>query len=420
LELQTLLQSLILKYKYDISSACNIEFKTIYEDGKADSVGGLFPNGYRIGVDFNHDGIYDLTDINHDGVDEYWREGINIDLGIKMKQFTGESLLNYQISPDQRLIFGLSYLSAFYGDSHHRSNFVGGYRSTLVDNPNEWIASADRTNSAVFIQDELNLTKQLYLILGARYDNHNDMGNSFNPRYGLVWTSLDNNTAVKLLYGTAFRIPEYSFLYIKNNDAYLGNKNLKPETLKSYEMIVSKKLFENKMIATMSVYKIDITNVVVFNSQRPRYAENIGTNNIIGSEFDMKYVFGKNSNIFLSYYNTDSYDMKNMQTAFIPKEQISAGFNLNYKDRINWNNRIDYTGKRQREYSDPRPTLDPVTLVDTVLRFNDAFYKNVDIFLRVSNLFDTSYSYPAQLSTYPQDDIPAAGREYKISLSYSF
>ena len=70
-------------------------------------------------------------------------------------------------------------------------------------------------------------------IYGGRIDNYSTFGSETSPRLGFVWLPV-TNYSVKALYGQAFRAPNANEL--RGTNFALGDTNLKPETLDSYEL----------------------------------------------------------------------------------------------------------------------------------------------------------------------------------------
>jgi len=66
--------------------------------------------------------------------------------------------------------------------------------------------------SAVYLQDEFAIRKNLLLSAGVRFDHYSTFGGTLNPRAGLIY-SPGENTTVKVLYGQAFRAPDDFELY---------------------------------------------------------------------------------------------------------------------------------------------------------------------------------------------------------------
>lgn len=78
--------------------------------------------------------------------------------------------------------------------------------------------------------------KGTLLTLGARYDNFTDIGSQLSPRMGLV-QQLNQQHSIKLLFGESFRAPSESELNLQNNPVLLGNPELEPESVKSWDLV---------------------------------------------------------------------------------------------------------------------------------------------------------------------------------------
>jgi outer membrane cobalamin receptor len=88
----------------------------------------------------------------------------------------------------------------------------------------------------VYSQYQRQLSENTFLTLGLRYDDFSDIGSQLSPRFVLV-QELNDHNSIKLLYGEAFRAPAESELNLANNPVELGNPDLKPETVKTWELI---------------------------------------------------------------------------------------------------------------------------------------------------------------------------------------
>ncbi|MFT3929432.1 MAG: TonB-dependent receptor [Spongiibacteraceae bacterium] len=70
-------------------------------------------------------------------------------------------------------------------------------------------------------------------IYGGRIDNYSTFGSQTSPRVGFIWIPV-SNYSVKATYGQAFRAPNANEL--RGTNFALGDADLKPETLDSYEL----------------------------------------------------------------------------------------------------------------------------------------------------------------------------------------
>lgn len=90
----------------------------------------------------------------------------------------------------------------------------------------------------LYVEDELRLSPALLLNLGLRHDRHRSGARSTNPRAALL-VKLAPNDTVKLLYGTAFRVPNAYEMYYQPGDGSVqaGNPALAPERIKTVEAV---------------------------------------------------------------------------------------------------------------------------------------------------------------------------------------
>jgi outer membrane receptor for ferrienterochelin and colicin len=92
----------------------------------------------------------------------------------------------------------------------------------------------DRSINSIIAQTKWRFIKdRLYLLLGARYDDYSDFGSQFTPRAGVIFLPAEDS-AIKLLYGNAFRAPVGAEL--KGVNFTRGNPDIKPETIDVYEL----------------------------------------------------------------------------------------------------------------------------------------------------------------------------------------
>lgn len=92
----------------------------------------------------------------------------------------------------------------------------------------------------IYAQDDMRLAEAVSLSAGLRYNHHSTSGGALNPRLGLIWKPRPV-TALKLLYGSAYRPPNaYESSYITNSagGTKVGPVPLKAETIRSTEFVL--------------------------------------------------------------------------------------------------------------------------------------------------------------------------------------
>lgn len=112
------------------------------------------------------------------------------------------------------------------------SSLAGAPLSTVV-NPAE---GANRNVRSATLEMVTSWDQQRWrLVYGGRLDDYSDVGRHASPRAGLIYHPRPD-TALKLLVGEAFRAPSA----VERGGAagsVLGNPSLKPETIRSYELV---------------------------------------------------------------------------------------------------------------------------------------------------------------------------------------
>ena len=111
---------------------------------------------------------------------------------------------------------------------------------------------------AFYAQDEITILQNLRLNAGLRYDHYSTFGGSLNPRVALIYNPFEL-TAIKLLYGQAFRAPNvYELFYQDDGATQKASPGLKPEKISTYEVVWEQYFAKNyRFTASGYYYKID-------------------------------------------------------------------------------------------------------------------------------------------------------------------
>lgn len=118
----------------------------------------------------------------------------------------------------------------------------------------------DRNTQAlgVFVEDAIDLGADLTLSAGVRHDHYDTFGGTTNPRLALVWAPAAGKTAVKLLYGNAFRAPSTYELYYADGFSQKANPDLGPESIRTTELAVEHQLTPSiRLVGSAYVYRIE-------------------------------------------------------------------------------------------------------------------------------------------------------------------
>ncbi len=326
---------------------------------------------------------------------------------------------NYQLSESNMLTSGITWQYDNQHDVTHYANFVPQTYAPLASYQNvtatgNWNQNASRRTLALFIQDEWQITDKTRLTVGGRTDDFNDIGKVFNPRLGIVWNKSDNMD-LKLLYGTAFRAPNFEEQLSINNPAAIGNTALVAEEMKTYEISIGYRPFRGLETNTV-LYRNKFSNRIELDETlSPPQFVNVGDTTVTGVEFEMQYHFS-NSEFYADFYRQNPVDDSTGDAvADVPGVGADAGVNLwssNYKGNVH----VQYVGPRPRNAADTRTDHEGYTVVNSSLTLLNPI-KNMEIRAGIYNLLDKQYTYPAPANTI-SGDYPAAGRVLMLDLSY--
>ena len=273
---------------------------------------------------------------------------------------------------------------------------------------------------AVYVQDVWNITGNSSITAGIRHDHYSDFGDTTNPRAGFVWEFVED-TSLKLLYGTAFRAPNFDELYYFNNPVYGGNPALEPEEITTYEAGLEHIILKKHTLRVNYFYN-DISNLIVFGPKpgpnQPRIYENRGSAEVDGIEAELLYDLGNNNSGYINYSWQDPREGDtDERLPDVPSHRANAGINFVPWKYLNANVNISWTGKRPRAEGDTRDDLPDETLVDLTLIAKN-FYRTLEIRGSVYNLFDEYYLDPAPIQV--PNDYPTNKRMFLVEVRYTF
>lgn len=308
-----------------------------------------------------------------------------------------------------KLVFGAEYQDNFRQDL---KNYDADPYAVYLD---ERHSSA---RQAVYIQDEMPLGERLRLSAGLRYDHFSTVGNTFNPRLALIYTP-QPETAVKFLYGTAFRAPNAYEMYYSSPS--LGSKpsgDLEPEEVTSYEIVLEHQFQPNFRI-TASVYQNEISNLIsqVTDTDGLDVFRNIGQFKSNGAEFEVERAWADDTRLRASYacQITRSED-GGMELENSPRHLAKLNYSMPLLgDAVRAGLEVQYTGRR-KTLAGARAggyAIANLTLLSHRLA------EGLEVSASVYNLFDRHYADPGR-PEHVQDLLEQDGRSFRIKAVYRF
>jgi outer membrane receptor for ferrienterochelin and colicins len=309
-------------------------------------------------------------------------------------------------------------------DSHYMS-LGGDYRNNLQqdqENYDEDVYLDDKRDSedwGVYFQDEWNALDSLTVNAGVRYDHYEISGDTVNQRLALIYSPVDR-TAVKLLYGSAFRAPNvYELYYHDGGSSSKAANDLDNETMETYEFILEQYIGEHwRLTASGFYYEIkDLINLRSDTADGLLVFDNLDEAKASGVEFEIegKWVNGWEGR--LSYIYQETEDMETERILSNSPRQL-AKCNLIaplLRDRLFLGTEIQYTDQRETLSGNE---VDGFFVTNATL-FCRGIIPGLKFSFSVYNLFDKKYDHPGS-EEHLQDVITQDGRTSRFKLTYVF
>lgn len=253
---------------------------------------------------------------------------------------------------------------------------------------------------AVFLQDVWDITPELNLTLGGRYDHFDRFGGHFNYRGALVY-SPDEKQTWKLLYGTAIRTPSYrEYLKVLENTDFVPPM-LEPENITSLELGYNYQWQQ----ASLGITLFD--NVVedyIHETPTPEVDPDRGDEYFANSDEEWTM---RGAELLLRYHPTDRLSLR-LGAAYLKAEEQGTGelpylaswnasFNANYNYRSDQNIGLSlfYNDNRRDTNNNKYPEDQPGAFLLTNLYASGSIDKHWSYQLGIDNLFDKRVYDPA-------------------------
>lgn len=265
----------------------------------------------------------------------------------------------------------------------------------------------------LYVQNQNTFAMNTELTLGARYDYYSQIGSAFSPRLGLTHQVSDIQS-VKLLYGKAFRAPGIGDLTLTRNNSLIGNPDLKPEKIATWELVWAGSWKKSSLILTAFDNTVDDSIVQGFGEDGTTRMY-VNAKDLQRSKgFEFEYLVRLNSN----WQVRSQYSMFNKlpDTAFRQADNI-ASLVINYEHQ-QWNINLstNYAAERKMLAGKNFITLDSYYLLNGKLQYS--FNESTRVYLQAKNISNENYLTPSQ-GTILTTGIQNRGRELSIALDWA-
>jgi iron complex outermembrane receptor protein len=366
----------------------------------------LFPAGTNLGLGFFEDGMI--------GAPAKWE-----------RQARLEATATYTGLAEHRLRFGAGHANLNMYRLRESKNFNPDFSPigsgsladvTDVTQTVPFMRPHERNVTHVYLQDEWSIASDWALTAGVRHDHYSDFGGTTNPRVALVWDASYDLTA-KLLYGTAFRAPAFSELYLINNPTAIGNPHLSPERMRTLEAAGSWQAASNARLG-LNVFRYWLSDLITLDTTLAY--QNKGEQTGHGAELEAEWEPGRQVRLAAHYAFQHATDGQTDRDPGLSPRQRGY-LRLDWQPVRGWHADVqaNWVAGRERQAGDTRAPVADYSTVDMTLRTQSAD-GSWRLALTASNLFDADAREPSPAGT-PfvsiPNDLPRAGRAVFVTLA---
>jgi iron complex outermembrane receptor protein len=337
---------------------------------------------------------------------------------------TYSGVLNRDISKGQWWVADVSAMKTFF-DRHrvtagveYQRNIEQSQENYDVSPYSLYLDSSRRsTRWAAFAQDEYAILPNLLINAGVRYDHYSTFGSSTNPRAALIYKPFEG-TALKFIYGTAFRAPNVYELYYRGI-GMVANTDLKPEKIATYEAVWEQVFSDHiRTTADFFCYRADNLITQVVNSAGDLVFENVNEPVVTrGAAFEVEGRWARGITGRLNYTFTDTLDYSTRQRPVdSPRHILKFNFTAPVvRDILFPAIEVQYMSSRKtfREANAGGFVVANFTLLAQKLA------RGLELSASVYNIFDKKYGDPGG-AEHIQPVIEQNGRTFRLKAVYRF
>ncbi|MGR3177449.1 MAG: TonB-dependent receptor plug domain-containing protein [Candidatus Anammoxibacter sp.] len=341
---------------------------------------------------------------------------------LRSHTFYTDGQLSYDGLNKHQLMFGWEFRRQRMDDAVNQGNsspatleFTGKITRFEAFN-NE---GSSRFITGLFLQDIYGITDQLTLTAGVRFDHYDDIHeSSINPRVALTYELIDDVT-LKVMYGSAFRVPSWIELFDKNNPITVGNPDLEPETTQTFDIGVE--VNKERLNLSLNGFITSTKDVITRNqdvADATPFFENKGELSITGMEGSARYFFNENFNVGANF--TYLFKAENRETN-TDLDRISdflgnAWFNWTFLDDFKLNFNLHAKGSKNPAGGLGTQGVGSAVFFNSHITYS-GLLDNLKLTFSAYNLSDKKYSFPFSKL---EEGIPVRERQILFSLEYSY
>lgn len=297
-----------------------------------------------------------------------------------------------------RLVGGLYYEKQHTDPYLWKSAITGEFTAFQTS---AYLDSHDADDQGGYLQADGRLHEKLGVVAGVRVNRNSIYGTKATPSLGLVFNPT-GDVAIKLLYGQAFRNPNFFEKYVATFNVLYGDENLQPEKINSLEVgmdwfVTSSNNLRVNLFSTSSsdlIARVNIPPGPLGNTAvAPQYA-NADGQKIQGLEIENKGSISRSLSYFLNAsFLKGSEKRDDTDIQYIPKILANAGVTAHFGAPWTVATYFQYVGSKEGKLNTGAPnTVGGYSLVHVNLEYRPT--PSLRLGLAVRNALDKAWSYP--------------------------
>jgi outer membrane receptor protein involved in Fe transport len=264
--------------------------------------------------------------------------------------------------------------------------------------------------ASAYVQSDYQPVHSLSITAGIRYDRYAHVASAVNPRGAVVW-HVDAANTVKVLYGSAFRLPTAFELDFEDPaSGFLENPKLKPEKIRQFELVWERRLTP-EILLRVSPYRLTMTGLIREHQGDSGYTQFLNLSNVTSQGVELQADYRRSDGLW-SYASYSRQDAREGGVWLInsPANLARAGISTPTSQRFQGALELSYESGRKTLGGNRTPgvALTNVT-VSTALR------TSLRLSATVKNLLNVRYAMPGG-PNHPEDTIPQNGRTFLVTL----
>ncbi|MDW8002851.1 MAG: TonB-dependent receptor [Deltaproteobacteria bacterium] len=290
---------------------------------------------------------------------------------------------NVQISLDNEIVFGLEY-------ERERAKF-----NSVHSWGKEGMPKKGTHTISVYLQDKFELGGGIQGIAGIRLDDHSRFGTETTFRIAPSLMLAKTRTRLKASYSTGFKAPTVYQLFAPADPIYgpIGNRELKPERSRSYEVGLEQHFFKDTVLLTATYFENYVKDMIIFDYNPVTWMyygyKNIGKAETSGFEFTLVAKPTQSLGFTFGYTFCNARDKDTDEPLpRRPKHKFDANVNYRYLEKATFGLECQYVGERYNNRGRGRK-MGGYTIFGGSLDYR--MHKNFSLFGRIDNIFDKHY-----------------------------